>query len=107
MPNRKISFAPMVQSNGVFRSTWSTGSAWGNVIILDGELRLKVLGGNLQLASLGVQGLTISHTDFIRSKSDDTTNTPATDYAEFCSGTSLTVQDERIQVSDKADIASL
>ena len=49
-----IGFAPRLNDNGVFRSFWSGGNAYGTVTIGNGTLKLDILGGDLSLNELGV-----------------------------------------------------
>jgi uncharacterized protein (DUF608 family) len=49
-----IGFAPRLQQRGTFRSFWSGANAYGTVEIGDGALRLEVMGGELELQSLGL-----------------------------------------------------
>ena len=107
LPKRKISFAPKVQSGGCFRSTWSTGSAWGNVSIVDGELTLKVIGGVLQLNKIGIENITSSHDDFCSDADGQRLQPTKNNYAEFCSGSGLVVRDKRISISTKPDANEL
>lgn len=51
-----IGFAPKLMSEGRFRSLWSTGTAWGSVAIDDGEARLTVIGGTLEIAEITICG---------------------------------------------------
>ncbi|CAN7146279.1 GH116 family glycosyl-hydrolase [Devosia sp. LjRoot16] len=52
----RIAFAPKLMSEGRFRSLWSTGTAWGSVAIDDGEARLTVIGGTLEVAEISICG---------------------------------------------------
>jgi hypothetical protein len=49
-----IGFAPRVHEEGRFRSFWSGANAYGTVELADGQLRLDILGGGLELRSLGL-----------------------------------------------------
>jgi hypothetical protein len=49
-----IGFAPRLHDKGRFQSFWSGANAYGTVEIGDGQLRLTVLGGGLELRSLGL-----------------------------------------------------
>ncbi|MEO8683885.1 MAG: GH116 family glycosyl hydrolase, partial [Devosia sp.] len=49
-----IGFSPLVCADGQFRSFWSGASAYGTVELGDGQIRLQVLGGGLELKSLGL-----------------------------------------------------
>jgi hypothetical protein len=51
-----IGFAPKVQEKGRFHSFWSGANAYGTVELGDGRLRLSLLGGELDLRSLGLPG---------------------------------------------------
>ncbi|MEP7240534.1 MAG: GH116 family glycosyl hydrolase, partial [Devosia sp.] len=52
-----IGFAPRLQSDGAFASFWSGANAYGTVEIGNGRLRLALLGGGLDLKSLGLPPL--------------------------------------------------
>ena len=49
-----IGFAPKLQADGVFRSFWSGGNAYGTVAFTGGKMMLGVLGGDLDLRNLGL-----------------------------------------------------
>ncbi|WP_423065170.1 GH116 family glycosyl-hydrolase [Devosia sp. CN2-171] len=49
-----IGFAPKLQAGGVFRSFWSGGNAYGTVEFAGNKMLLGVLGGDLDLRSLGL-----------------------------------------------------
>jgi len=49
-----LGFAPRLQAGGEFRSFWSGGNAYGTVDLGKGKLRLEVLGGELDLETLGL-----------------------------------------------------
>jgi hypothetical protein len=49
-----IGFAPRLQDKGRFSSFWSGANAYGTVELGDGRIRVAVLGGGLELHSLGL-----------------------------------------------------
>ncbi len=49
-----IGFAPKLQEQGRFASFWSGVNAYGTVEFADGTARIAVLGGDLELRSLGL-----------------------------------------------------
>jgi hypothetical protein len=49
-----IGFAPRLQDKGKFLSFWSGANAYGTVEIGNGQIRVALLGGNLELNSLGL-----------------------------------------------------
>jgi hypothetical protein len=49
-----IGFDPKVRNGDSFISFWSSGTAFGTVEIRKGQLKVSVLGGSLELASLGL-----------------------------------------------------
>lgn len=51
-----MGFAPKHDQNGHFRSIWSNGKAWGQIDISDGTTVLNVMGGDLLLKELGING---------------------------------------------------
>jgi len=59
MNEGRVSFDPKVQQGGVFNSIWSTGTAWGSIVLRDAEARLVVLGGSLALAEIVICGNTL------------------------------------------------
>ncbi len=63
----RVAFAPRVQSSGRFQAFWAVGSAWGEAMFEDGAFDLRVLGGEIRLARIGlpltadaVQGSTVA-----------------------------------------------
>ena len=50
----RVAFAPRVQSSGRFQSFWAVGSAWGEATFEDGAFDLRVLGGEIRLARIGL-----------------------------------------------------
>lgn len=58
----RIGFAPRIRCGSGFRSIWSTGSAWGSIDIRDGEARLTVSGGELDLTEVCIQSVRYSPT---------------------------------------------
>jgi uncharacterized protein (DUF608 family) len=59
----ELSFFPKMNASD-FRSFWSTGSAWGEIIIHENESRLEVMHGTLALHKLTIRGkdASTSHT---------------------------------------------
>jgi hypothetical protein len=51
---KELLFAPKINPSG-FRSFWSTGSAWGEIVINEKEVKIEVIHGNLSLHKLSVQ----------------------------------------------------
>jgi hypothetical protein len=51
-----IGFAPKVRRGDRFASVWSSGTAHGAIEMRDGSATLTVIGGTLELASLGLPG---------------------------------------------------
>ena len=51
---RTMGFDPKGQVDGVFRSLWSNGLAWGSVEVSEGAVTLTVDGGELELSSLKI-----------------------------------------------------
>jgi hypothetical protein len=49
-----IGFDPKVRDGDGFASFWSNGTAYGTVEMRKGHLKVSVLGGGLELASLGL-----------------------------------------------------
>jgi non-lysosomal glucosylceramidase len=50
----RIAFAPRVQSSGRFQSFWAVGSAWGEAAFEEEAFDLRVLGGDIRLARIGL-----------------------------------------------------
>lgn len=53
----RMAFAPKIRDGAAFRSIWSTGTGWGSIEIKDGEARLTVLGGGLDLSEIAIQNV--------------------------------------------------
>ncbi len=51
LPNKCIGFNP-VEKGDYFRTIWSLGTGWGNVIINGGKIEISIIGGELRLTSL-------------------------------------------------------
>jgi len=51
--NKELSFAPRINPSG-YRSFWSTGTAWGEIIITPKEARIEVIHGSLSLNKLSI-----------------------------------------------------
>jgi hypothetical protein len=49
-----IGFDPMVRDGDTFASFWSGGNAYGTVELSKGQLKVSVMGGGLDLSSLGL-----------------------------------------------------
>jgi len=50
----QLGFRPLVRSGDRFGSLWSGPNAWGTIEITEGVAMLRVLGGELVLATLGL-----------------------------------------------------
>jgi non-lysosomal glucosylceramidase len=53
----RLAFAPKIRAGASFYSIWSTGTAWGSIEIKDGEARLTVLDGGLELSEIAIQSV--------------------------------------------------
>jgi non-lysosomal glucosylceramidase len=97
----RIAFDPKVQSEGRFRSLWSTGNGWGVVAIDDGEARLSVLGGSLTVAQVTIcgQAFNAAATDYFG-------GTPERDgsRATFNPGMGMMLRHAGISISAKPDV---
>jgi hypothetical protein len=49
-----IGFHPRVRAGDAFRSFWSSGTAYGTIELKQGQVTLTILGGGLDLSSLGL-----------------------------------------------------
>ena len=52
--NKEFSFIPRINQS-VFRSFWSTNSAWGNIVINEKGVKIEVVHGTLSLRKLSIQ----------------------------------------------------
>ena len=80
---------------------WSTGTAWGSVAIDDGEARITVLGGELNIDEISIGTVTVkAHaTDHFGGKPER-----HDDRSTFKTGMGLMIRHADIIVSDKPAI---
>ena len=52
---KELAFAPKVNPKEIFRTFWSTGAAWGNLVINRKEVQLEVIHGKLEINKLSVK----------------------------------------------------
>ena len=96
-----IGFDPKVHRNGHFRTIWSTGSGWGEVLIEDGAVSIKLLGGTINLASISVQNAQFD----ARAISEPALKKVVNDRVEVVAGDVIVLRDPAIRICSSNVIA--
>ena len=95
-----IGFDPKIRRGGTFRSFWSTGTGWGEVVIEDGVAVIEVVGGVLNVAAIAIQHVHFGVVELAAAAAKDI----AHGHIELAAGAVISLRNPAIKIANNKAI---